>query len=189
MATSPADFFIKELPQQFAEAAEGIEDGPGRICFEVTGEGLWSLGITGGEIEVSEGRHEDTLVQVTLDGADWERALERIQEGGMGPIGSASGGGGMANMLGNPQAASTLKAAQGTLKIVTTDGDKEDWIAVTFGGAEPNIETPRATLSMSREIAEQMGAGDANPQELFMSGKIQITGDMMMLMQLAPVLS
>ena len=83
----------------------------------------------------------------------------------------------------------TLKAAQGTLKVVTTGGDDDEWVAVTFGGAEPNVETPRATLTMSREVAEQMGKGEANPQELFMSGKIQITGDMMMLMQLAPVLS
>lgn len=190
MATSPSDFFTKELPEQMAGAAEGIDEGPGQICFEVTGEGLWSLGITGGEIEVTEGRHEDTLVQVTLDGSDWEAAVKRLQEGGgMGPLSAAGGGGGMAAMLKNPQAASTLKAAQGTLKVVTTDGDKQDWVAVTFGGAEPNVETPRATLSMSREIAEQMAKGEANPQELFMSGKIQITGDMMMLMQLAPVLS
>lgn len=187
MATSPADFFTKELPAQFADAAEGIDEGPGHICFEVTGEGLWSVGITGGEIAVTEGRHDDTLIQVTLDGSDWEKALTRMQEGGIGPI--STDGGGMAAMMGNPQVATTLKAAQGTLKVVTTDGDQSDWVAVTFGGAEPNIDAPRATLTMPRDVAEQMSRGEANPQELFMSGKIQIAGDMMMLMQLAPILS
>ena len=134
---------------------------------------------------VGVGLHEDTLVQVTLDGDNWEKAVARLEEGGMGPIGGDS----MAGMINNPAVASTLKAAQGTLKVVTTGGDDDEWVAVTFGGAEPNVETPRATLTMSREVAEQMGKGEANPKELFMSGKIQITGDMMMLMQLAPVLS
>lgn len=185
MANSPEEYFKNELPTQFASLAEGIDEGPGRICFEITGAGLWTMGIKDNAIEVTDGRHEDTLVQVTLDGANWETAVARLEEGGMGPIGTDT----MTTMINNPAVASTLKAAQGTLKVVTTDGDGDEWVAVTFGGAEPNIETPRATLSMSREVAEQMGRGEANPQELFMAGKIQITGDMMMIMQLAPVLS
>lgn len=185
MASTPGEYFKTELPVQFASMAEGVEEGPGRICFDITGEGMWSMGIASSAIEVTDGRHEDTIVQVTLDGANWEKAVERLKDGGMGPI----GGEGLAGMINNPAAASTLKAAQGTLKVVTTGGDDDEWVAVTFGGAEANVETPRATLTMSREVAEQMGRGEANPQELFMSGKIQITGDMMMLMQLAPVLS
>lgn len=184
MANSPGEYFKTELPQQFASIAEGVDEGPGRICFEITGEGLWSMGIKDSAIEVTDGRHEDTLVQVTLDGSNWEKAVERLEDGGMGPVGADT----LATMIKNPAAVSTLKAAQGTLKVVTT-GDDDEWVAVTFGGAEPNVETPRATLSMTREVAEQMGRGEANPQELFMSGKIQIIGDMMMIMQLAPVLS
>lgn len=185
MAVSPGEYFKTKLPEQFASIAEGVDEGPGRICFDITGEGLWTMGISGGAIEVTDGRHEDTLVQVTLDGANWERAVERLESGGMGPIGGDT----IVAMINNPAATNTLKAAQGTLKVVTTGGDGEEWVAVTFGGAEPNVESPRATLTMSEEVAEQMGRGEANPQELFMSGKIQIAGDMMMIMQLAPVLS
>ncbi|MCE7884629.1 MAG: hypothetical protein DYH08_12365 [Actinobacteria bacterium ATB1] len=181
---TPHEFFTKVVPEQFKESISGHDDGPGSICFDLIGEGQWSLAVKSGEIEVSEGRNEDTLVQISLDGANWQQAVQRMQEGGAGPM----SGDGLGNMLGNPAVASTLKAAQGTLKLVTTSDGGEEWVAITFGGAEANLDQPRATLTMSREVAEKMNAGEANPQELFMSGQIQIAGDMMMLMQLAPIL-
>lgn len=184
---TPKEFFMEVVPEQFGSVAEGVDDGPGSICFDIIDEGQWSLAIKGGELAVSEGVNDDTLAQVSIEGETWQEALARMLDGN-GPIGGGDDGG-MSNILANPQIASTLKAAQGTVKFVTTSDDGDNWFAITFGGAEPNLDTPRATLSMPREVAEDMANGEANPQELFMAGKIQIAGDMMMLMQLAPILS
>lgn len=182
---NPHDFFTAIVPERFGEVGKGIAQGPGSVCFDILGHGQWSLEIIEEQVKVTDGRNDDTLVHISLDGAEWQAAVRRITEGGSGPLSSD----GLSNMMSNPAMASTLKAAQGTLKLVTQTDGGDSWVAVTFGGAEPNLDAPRATLSMSSEVAEQMAAGEANPQELFMSGKIQITGDMMMLMQLAPVLS
>jgi len=186
---TPDEFFTKVLVAEFADQASDIEgDGPGAVCFSLTDLGSWSLIIKGGEMTATKGRDDDTLVEITMDGSDWKASAERMLGGGMGPLAGDGGGGGITSVLGNPTAATTLKAAQGTMKMVTkTDGDDE-WIAITFGGAEANIDSPRATITMPQEVAEEMQGGNANPQELFMSGKIQITGDMMMLMQLAPLM-
>ncbi|MCC7076654.1 MAG: SCP2 sterol-binding domain-containing protein [Acidimicrobiia bacterium] len=181
---SAHEYFTQVIPAQFKETIAGHEDGPGSICFDLVGEGQWSLTVKGGEIDVTDGRHDDTIVEITFDGSNWKEAVKRMQEGGAGPM----SGDGLGNMLGNPAVASTLKAAQGTLKLVTTTDSGDEWVAITFGGAEANLDQPRATLTMSREVAEKMSKGEANPQELFMSGQIQIAGDMMMLMQLAPIM-
>ncbi len=183
--TAPAEFFTEYLPGQFKEGLGDAQSGPGAICFEVLDEGQWSLWIDSGDIKTQDGRHDDTLVQISIPKDDWADAAKRISEGGIGPM----GGGGGASMLTNPAAATTLKAAQGTLKFVIKRDDVDHWMAITFGGADPNVDAPRATLSMTQEVAEQLGSGNANPQELFMAGKIQIAGDMMMLMQLAPIMS
>jgi putative sterol carrier protein len=182
---TPGEFFHDVVPNEFSSATEGVENGPGSICFDVVGEGQWSLAIKDGKLEVSDGAAEDTLVRISFDGESWQAAAVRIVEGGMGPL----SGEGLGNLMANPAVASTLKAAEGTLKMVTKTDDGDQWVAITFGGAEPNLDAPRATLTMGADVAEAMQAGTANPQELFMQGKVQIAGDMMMLMQLAPILS
>lgn len=182
---TPGEYFTEVVPQQFAEAVAGHDEGPGSICFDLLGEGQWSLAVKDGKIDVCEGRNEDTLVHISFEGKNWQESVSRLAHGGAGPL----SGDGMGNILANPAIASTLKAAQGTLKLVTTSEEGDEWVAITFGGAEPNTEQPRATLTMDSEIAAQMAKGEANPQELFMSGKIQIAGDMMMLMQLAPIMA
>ena len=53
-----------------------------------------------------------------------------------------------------------------------------------FGGGEPAAE-PECVLSIDREIYTRLRAGEIDAQEAFMSGKVDIEGDMQMAMQLA----
>lgn len=70
-----------------------------------------------------------------------------------------------------------LKEIDGAIKFRITDKEKGDWeITVKFG--KPEKEEPDCTISVTSEDAAAMRKGELNPQMAFMSGKIQLQGDM-----------
>ena len=52
-------------------------------------------------------------------------------------------------------------------------------------GSEPLPDEPRCQISIAREAYDDLRTGKLNPQDAFMSGAIQVEGDMQMAMQLA----
>ena len=76
-----------------------------------------------------------------------------------------------------------LRAVGGTVRFSLT-GPQGFTMLSHFGGGEP-AELPECTLSVDSEIYARLRAGEIDPQEAFMSGKVDIEGDMQMAMQLA----
>ncbi|MFZ5563781.1 MAG: SCP2 sterol-binding domain-containing protein [Thermodesulfobacteriota bacterium] len=66
--------------------------------------------------------------------------------------------------------------------IKNPDGTVSD-IAVTFNGAQ----APKVGLSLSMEDANLINRGQENPIQLFMSGRMQIDGEMAFAMMLQPL--
>jgi putative sterol carrier protein len=67
---------------------------------------------------------------------------------------------------------------------VVAGGPGGDWqVDFKLGpGAIPDAAT--TTVTVQAEDADRMERGELNPMEAFMAGRIQVTGDMALLMQL-----
>ena len=76
--------------------------------------------------------------------------------------------------------------------IVTADGEKRYWLKIADGAVDlkaGDAEQPDATIEQEYETAAALARSELNPVGAFMSGKLKITGSMMLLMQLQGALS
>ncbi|MFB3738143.1 MAG: SCP2 sterol-binding domain-containing protein [Candidatus Velamenicoccus archaeovorus] len=76
--------------------------------------------------------------------------------------------------------------------IATGDGEKRYWIHIEDGAIDiglGDIDAPDATITEDYETAVGMATGQVNAVSAFMTGKLKISGNMMMLMGLQSALS
>lgn len=67
------------------------------------------------------------------------------------------------------------------------DGERRFWLQIDNGTVDlqmGNLQSPDATITEDYETAVALAQGQLNPVSAFMSGKIKISGNMMLLMQL-----
>jgi len=64
-------------------------------------------------------------------------------------------------------------------------GGEEFWARINFG---PLQEEPTVSISISESDFQAMQKGELDPQTAFMSGKVQISGDLSFLFKLAPLM-
>jgi putative sterol carrier protein len=73
------------------------------------------------------------------------------------------------------------------IRLGVTDGDGEWGLGLRLGpGAIP--EEPTTTVTVSADDAALMEAGELNPLEAFMAGRIQVGGEMTLMMQMQAVI-
>ena len=90
------------------------------------------------------------------------------------------------------RAATIGKTATVQNVIVTPDGQKRYWLKIADGAVDlkaGDAEQPDATIEQEYETAAALARSELNPVGAFMSGKLRITGSMMLLMQLQGALS
>ena len=68
------------------------------------------------------------------------------------------------------------------------EGDSGDWATGFKLGPGPIPEQPTTEIEISAEDARAMQEGSLDPMQAFMSGKIRVTGDMALMMQMQAVL-
>lgn len=76
--------------------------------------------------------------------------------------------------------------------ITGPDGERRYWIRVGEGAVDMgsgDVEAPDATITQDYETAVAMAKSELNPVTAFMTGKLRIAGNMMLLMQLQGALS
>ncbi len=76
--------------------------------------------------------------------------------------------------------------------ITGPDGDRRYWIKIEGGAidmGQGDIEAPDATVTQDYDTAVALAKSEINPVTAFMSGKIRIAGNMMLLMQLQGAIS
>jgi putative sterol carrier protein len=195
MSDGPAAFYTERIPEQFNRAlAEElkVEGEEGRVYqalravnatlrAELTsGEG-WYLNIADGEMSpAAEPAHKPFLtLRHELD--DFE-ALER--EAGDSALGFLGGMAGLnAEIKLTKQRVDNMRMVGGCVRFTLT-GDRGFTLLTHFGDG-PLPEEPNCELSIDGEIYDKLQAGELDAQQAFMSGKIDILGDMQMAMQLA----
>ncbi len=84
--------------------------------------------------------------------------------------------------------------AKATLQQVISGpgGEQRYWISISDGAIDMgagDAESPDATITQDYETAAAMARSEINPVTAFMTGKLKISGSMMLLMQLQGALA
>jgi hypothetical protein len=192
--TSPQEFFERFIPQAFQASplpddAKQLDVTLG-VRLEGDGGGEWLYQLKGGELSVSRGSTEDAAFTLVQSVADWRGALWEGRGGAFGrqsqamlrPGGGAAGPGAMP-----PSALQQLQMLRGLIRMVVTGGPGGDWSVGFKLGPGPIPDPPTTTVTVAAADADAMERGELDPMQAFMSGRIQVAGDMTLLMQMQAI--
>jgi hypothetical protein len=182
----PKAFAQAELP----EDAKEVEVSLG-VRLEGTGGGEWLFHLERGQLRVERASVEGAAFSVIQSVDDWRGALWESRGGAFGrqsraifqPGQAAAGGPGTLP----PSALAQLRALSGVIRMVVAGDEAGDW-AVSFKlGSGPVPAEPTTTVTVSAEDAAALERGELDPMQAFMSGRIRVTGDMALLMQMQAI--
>ena len=87
----------------------------------------------------------------------------------------------------NTKVMDQLSALGGLIQVTVTSGEGGDWsTGFKLGPGELPAE-PTTEIKIAAEDAEAMQDGSLEPMQAFMSGKIQVIGDMALMMQMQAI--
>jgi putative sterol carrier protein len=192
---SPQEFFESFIPTAYAEAdlPDGIADLDFKlgVLLEGQGGGQWLLHLAGGSLSVEPGSRKGAVVTLLQSVDDWRGALWQGRGGTFGRgITSFFRPGAVQAAEAPPPKPGVLEQLEtlaGSIELRVTGGEGGAWSAtVALGSGEIPAE-PTTTLTVSEADSEALEKGELDPLQAFMSGRIQIGGDMSLLMQLQAV--
>jgi hypothetical protein len=193
---SAAEFFEAFVPARIAraglaDAAPGFDLAWG-VHLSGEGGGEWLYRLSGGEFGVSVGNCDAAAFKLIQSVDDWRGTLWEGRGGVAARKALAIAG--SDRVAGFARAAGTadpdgdfvarLAELDGVLSTVVTDGPGGAWsLAVQFGpGPVPDEVT--TTVTLSHADADALASGSLAPLEAFLAGRITISGDMLLMMQL-----
>ena len=80
-----------------------------------------------------------------------------------------------------------LAALGGLIQITVTEGEGGDWSTGFKLGPGALPDAPTTEVKIAAADAEAMQSGTLDPMQAFMSGKIQVIGDMALMMQMQAI--
>lgn len=187
------EFFTTWLPAQFATVKEKLtgRSSPGAMVFRIGPDGSdWTLRLSDGELEITQGAIPDPLLQVSLTPDDFTHLLARamrMQE--TEPVKLETQLLAFKALTVDPERAKSVRAVRGNVAFVITDGDVKRRIIITPGDATPRLDDPECRLECQMVDFLEMQAGRQLPIQLAMSGKIRIVGNAAIPMALNAVLA
>ena len=189
---TPQQFMEEFIPSVLADATLDPETKLD-LGVQIDGEGggQWVLRLSGGGFAVDQTPRDAAAFTLVQTADDWRGALWEGRGGVFGEQASAlltSGGAGNADAPPpNMKVLEQLEALGGLIQITVTGGEGGDWTTgFKLGpGALPDEPTTHIKIDASDAAAMQSGALD--PMQAFMSGKIQVIGDMALMMQMQAI--
>jgi len=189
---SPKQFMEEFIPSALSEATLDAETDV-KLGVKIDGEGggEWVLHISGGGFEVKETPREEAAFTLVQTVEDWRGALWEGRGGVFGQQASALLSGGVAGSEAAPapntKVMDQLSALGGLIQVTVTSGEGGDWsTGFKLGPGELPAE-PTTEIKIAAEDAEAMQDGSLEPMQAFMSGKIQVIGDMALMMQMQAI--
>ena len=195
-STSPKEFLEQWLPKAFAaapvpEASKSVEVKLG-VRLDGANGGEWVFHMDHGILKVAPGSAEPCAFTLIQSVDDWRGSLWEGRGGAFGkqaaamfqPGAQPEGQGAGSRPPMNPQAVERLGALKGMIRMIVGGGPGGDWRVDFKLGAGPVPAEPTTTVNIAHADADAMGRGELDPMQAFMSGKIQIAGDMALMMQM-----
>jgi len=197
---APKEFMESWLPSAFADAelppgSEAVEVRLG-VRLEGSEGGEWVFHLNKGSLVVQAGSRLETAFTVVQTVEDWRGALWEGRGGAFGqgavamfkPGAQAKGGsGGMGAVAPSPAALQQMQTLDGVIRMVVAGGDAGDW-SVSFKLGPGEIpEEATTTITITAADADAMASGELDPMQAFMAGRIQVAGDMALMMQMQAI--
>ncbi|MAI77713.1 MAG: hypothetical protein CL917_02095 [Deltaproteobacteria bacterium] len=192
---SPSEFMEEFVPAAMAEAEipKDVEVRFG-VCLTGEGGGEWVMALDGGQASVEKASREEAFLTLIQTVDDWKGALWEGRGGVFGQQAAAlfAGAGRQEGAEPTPApqmgALSALSALDGLIRMRVTGGEGGDWSTDFKLGPGPIPEDATTEIEISAEDAQAMQEGTLDPMQAFMSGKIRVTGDMALMMQMQAAL-
>lgn len=187
----PREFFATWLPASFHPFLQKLPNGnsPGAVVFHIGERTPLAVRLSQGELSISEAFPEDAIVQVTLSEADFEpilvRGAERLAQAAADSPQTLAV---LRALTLEPERVSLIRTVAGSVAFVLSVPGGEHRVLLTPGNAHRNPAAAECTVRCTLEDFLAMQRGEANPFELMMNGKIQISGDAQIPMALSSLL-
>lgn len=196
---APRAFYAEQLPAQFnaalreqeraVEAASRVLAGMravhATIHIDVRGEGggTFFLNVSAGNASAGESALHPPVLTLVQERASFDRFVAEVGGSALGFLGALSG---IAQELRLTQARiDGLSALAGSVRFQVRGADGFT-LLTHFGSGEPAAE-PNTSITIDRDAYAALRAGQLDPQEAFVNGRIQLEGDLQLAMQLALV--
>lgn len=187
-STTPAEF-IQHVQDALKEYPAPADASPDKAQFTLSGDGggQWYMGFVDGQLQVDEGTTEAPPVAISLSVDAWRSFM-------LGPVRDAVKAevettafdpALIADLYKNADKVEALKAIEGNLQLVVNAEDGDHKLTITTGGVAADVENPTAKVSVALADFVAMVSGKENPQQAFFMGKLQVDGDLNLLMQMA----
>jgi putative sterol carrier protein len=201
---TPQQYYAEQVPAQFnrlleeqeqavagaaAEAEharrvlDGMRDVTATIRVDVQGEGggTWFLNIRKGRMAAGDAAEQAPFLTMIQDAGSYQRLVQEAGDSALGMLGGLSGLAGEMKLT--RARIDNLAGVNGSLQF-TLSGDA-GFTLLTHFGSGPVAEQPTTSIRVDPEGYRKLRAGEVQAHEAFMSGLIQVEGDMQLAMQLA----
>jgi len=179
---TPRDFFESWLPAQLAEAEGTPRDLTVRVSLEGDGGGSWDLRSGPAGVESGPAGEGEPEVIVSQTVADWRA----IVVGEPGAVTLAPPQAGPTDMMFvGRMAQQVVGAVKGLFRFEVTGYNGRTWVLAVQLGLRPAGAAPDATITVDAETYAAMLARTLPAPQAYFQGKIQITGDLNLAMQIA----
>jgi hypothetical protein len=152
-----------------------------RIDVQGEGGGTWFLNILDGRMVSSDAAEQAPFLTLIQDAASYEHLVAEAGDSALGMLGGLSGLAGEMRLT--RARIDNLTGVGGSLQF-TLSGDAGFTLLTHFGSA-PVPDRPTTTITVDPQGYRKLRAGEIQAHEAFMSGLIQVEGDMQLAMQLA----
>ena len=182
---TPQVFFEAWLPAFYASAMAGKRTGDPlevRIRLDGEGGGAWDLKVGGGQLAVSPAARSETPVTIHQTVVDW-RAIAVGEEGAIDL--TPPHGGPLDLVFVDPALKQLVATVRGAVRFEVTGFHGRTWSMTVKLGDQPAKAEPDATISVDAETYEKILKRQMQPPEAYFAGKVRLSGDTGLAMQLA----
>jgi hypothetical protein len=199
---SPTEFLEQWLPRAFAEAdipeeARSVDLQVG-VCLHGDAGGEWVFEVKAGVLAVQPGSREECAFTFVQSVEDWRGALWEGRGGAIGrqsvalfkpgsQAAAAAGPGQMGPGPPNAAALEEMRKLDGVIQMQVTGAEGGDWAVAFKLGPGPIPDDPTTIVSITAEDAAALETGELDPMQAFMGGKLQVQGDMTLMMQMQAI--
>jgi hypothetical protein len=196
-AETPKQFYLTRVPEQFnralrnqeraVEAAQRVLDGmqavTATIRVEVRGRerATFYLNIENGLMTAGDAPEQPPFLTLIQDRDGFEQLAREAGDSALGLLGGLSGLAGEMKLT--QSRLDNLTGVKGCMEFQVTG--PAGFSLLTHFGPDPLPESADTTIRVDADTYGELRNGSLDPHRAFLSGKIQVEGDMQLAMQLA----